>query len=397
MAVIVTGAKSRIAYNIVRSLGQKGVSVHTSDFVSPSMSSASRYSKSHFTYPSPFSFQEEFIDALIENIHRLGVEILIPVYEETYLVAKYKKELLKHVKMVIPEYDQVLLAHNKDKWAPVAEKLNIPIPRQYEKGLLKEEAGLIESIKFPVLIKPKQGGGAWAIRQVNSSDKLQELLAQEDYYGLSWERFFLQEKIEGEVHCVAMLFCRGEYRAKVTYKQLREYPPSGGQATFRISLQDEVIESYFQKMLESMNWHGICQADFMVERRSNTPYLIDLNPRFWGSLAQGIASGVDFPYLLYKIALEGDVERVDSFKADVVSRWIGGDLRVFPTYLKNSKSKIRCIRNFLPRRGGGQYYDDFDIRDPLPFFNWGMDVVARMIRQKSFHLKTHDSLQGIWE
>ena len=103
MSVIVTNAKSRIAYNIVKSLGKRGIDVHTSDFVPLSMSFASRYSKSNFLYPSPFKYQKGFIESLIKNITRLKTDVLIPVFEETFLISKYKTELMKHVKLVIAE------------------------------------------------------------------------------------------------------------------------------------------------------------------------------------------------------------------------------------------------------------------------------------------------------
>lgn len=397
MTVIVTNAKNRIAYSIVRNLGQKGITVHTCDFVPLSMSFASRYSKGHFLYPSPFSNQEEFIECLIKNIHRLKAHVLIPVFEETYLIAKFKDEFSKHVKMVIPNYSQILIAHNKDRWAPIAKKLDVPVPKSYTMEELKNRSAKIKEIRFPVLIKPKQGGGAWAMTQINSAIELEALLDQKAYFARPWNRFFVQEKIDGDTICVAMLFWQGEYRAKVTYKQLRDYPVTGGQATLRISVHNEQAEEHFEQMLKYLKWHGICQADFIIDRKTNMPYLIDINPRFWGSLAQGIASGVDFPYLLFKIAIDGDVEPVDGFKTNVMTRWIGGDLRGFPQYLKQSNNKVRFIKDFFWPISNKVIYDDFDIADPLPFFTWCLDAIFKMIEQRSLRPTTHESLQGIWK
>ena len=115
MSVIVTNAKNRIAYNIVKSLGSKGIRVLTSDFVPLSMSFYSKYSEGYFIYPSPFSHPEKFIENLIGNIKRTNAEVLIPTFEETFLISKFKNELSKHVKMVLPSYDKILIAHNKDK------------------------------------------------------------------------------------------------------------------------------------------------------------------------------------------------------------------------------------------------------------------------------------------
>jgi hypothetical protein len=97
MSVIVTNAKNRIAYAIVKSLGEKGIDVFASDFVQCSMAFSSRYSKSHFLYPSPFKNQAEFIESIIRNIHRLNAHVLIPVFEETFLLSKFKQEMSKHI------------------------------------------------------------------------------------------------------------------------------------------------------------------------------------------------------------------------------------------------------------------------------------------------------------
>jgi len=125
--------------------------------------------------------------------------------------------------------------------------------------------------------------------------------------------------------------------------------------------------------------------------------MIDINPRFWGSLAQGIASGVDFPYLLFKIAIDGDVEPVDGFRTNVMTRWIGGDIRGFPQYMKLSRNKVKFLKEFFFSSSDNITYDDFDIKDPLPFFIWGLDAIYKIIKQRTLKPKTHDSLEGIWE
>jgi predicted ATP-grasp superfamily ATP-dependent carboligase len=394
---IVTNAKNRIAYNIVRSLGEKGIDVYTADFVPHSMSFSSRYSKGNFLYPSPFRDQQGFVDCLRKRTLALKSCVLIPVFEETFLVAKYRHELSCHAKMVVPDYSQVLIAHNKDRWEPIARACGIPVPETYAVAELQAQSSRIDSLRYPLLVKPKQGGGAWAIKQVNSKKELLGLLGRDLYCGQSWNRFFIQEKINGESHCVAMLFNHGELRAQVTYRQLRDYPVTGGQATLRVSIRNPDAESYLKKLLQEMNWHGVCQADFVVEKKTDISYLIDVNPRFWGSLSQAIASGVDFPNLLYEIAVNGDVDPVETFKTGVVTRWLVGDLRTFFPALKNSKNKLDFIRQFFFSQGRSQLYDDFCWRDPLPLFMWCYDTAHKVFKHGSLQPVAHDSLDGIWE
>lgn len=395
MSVLVTNAKNRIAYNIVKSLGKKGITVHTADFVSPAMAGYSKYSKSYFQYPSPYSREKEFIESLIVNIERLGVEVLIPVFEESFLISKYKDRLGKHVKLVVSDYEKVLTLHNKDRWQPIAANMGISVPMSYSATKLKNGEIDINTLRFPVLVKPKQGGGAWAILQLNSATELKGLLQNNSYLDLEWGRFFIQEKIEGDVNCVAMLFRHGEYRACATYKQVRDFPATGGQATLRISLRQKKAENDLKMLLEKMKWHGVCHADFVVDKTTQIPYLIDINPRFWGSLVQAIASGVDFPYLFYKLASDGDVDTFYDFQIGVKTRWIGGDLRGFAQNLRKSERKLSFLKEFFFEKH--QMYDDFSINDPVPFFIWWFDAIKKVVQRRTLKPTAHESLEGVWE
>ncbi|MGV1098213.1 carboxylate--amine ligase [Thiovibrio sp. JS02] len=396
-SVIVTSGKSRVAYNIVRSLGKHGCIVHVAEGDSGAMSFASRYARGSFVYPSPFVDPEGFKGCLLRKIEELHVDLLIPVLEETFLVAKHKEEFSRHVKLVVPDYEQILSAHNKDRWESLAEKLGIPHPRTAAASALVADPSLARELRYPVLLKPKQGGGGWAIQEAASADALAGLLAADSYCGCAWERFFVQEKIVGETHCVAMLFCKGSLRGKVAYRQLREYPVRFGQAVLRQSLRSEAAEHNLQTLLEALAWHGVCQADFVVDRATGIPYLVDINPRFWGSVAQAIASGVDFPWLLARIAMDGDVEPVTDFAVGVKSRWLGGDLRAFLPLLGNCPDKWLFLRDFFAISNWNLYRDDMDLHDPLPFFAWAAYTMRKALQRRFSRQRVGDSLEGVWE
>jgi len=395
MRVLVTNAKNRIAYNIVRSLATKGVEIYCADFVPRAMSFYSKYSSGHFVYPSPFRNQEQFVECLIDKIKELKIDVLIPVYEELFLVAKFKDRFTQYVKMALPEYSQILTAHNKDQWEPIASCLQIPVPKTFAIEKFVADPGLIARLPFPLLIKPKQGGGGWGIKRVASAAEFKDFLAAGSHEGLPWERFLVQEFIEGDTLCVAMVFSHGQLRGKVAYRQIREYPVFGGQATCRVSVSNPIAEDNLQRLLEQLEWHGVCQADFIVDKATQVPYLIDINPRFWGSLAQGIASGVDFPNLIYQIALNGDVAPVAGFQVGVMTRWLGGELRGVLHHLSKAEGKLAFFNDFLFPSTDTTLYDDISFEDPIPFLMWGGDAFMRML--KNVHVRPHDSLEGIWE
>ena len=395
MKVLVSNAKSRISYNIIKELSKNGADVYSADFVATAMSFYSRYSKAHFLYPSPFSRQKEFVSFLIDKIKELEIDVFIPVFEELFLVSRHLEEFSEHVKLAVPNYAQVLIAHNKDRWEPAARNLDIAVPATLAAKDLADDLWLVDQLKFPALIKPKQGGGGWGIAQLDSPLELGRILRAGVHQDLPLERFIVQQKIVGEVVCVAMVFSHGQLRGKCAYRQIREYPAFGGQATCRISVSHRGAEENLQLLLEHLGWHGVCQADFIIEKGSGRPYLIDINPRFWGSLVQGIASGVDFPGMICRIAAEGDVPPVEGFRTGVKTRWLGGELRGFPAHFARADSRLAFLRDFFLSPMPTARFDDFSLTDPLPFFAWGWDALGRAVHFSA--ARPHDSLAGVWE
>jgi predicted ATP-grasp superfamily ATP-dependent carboligase len=96
----------------------------------------------------------------------------------------------------------------------------------------------------------------------------------------------------------------GKTLASFTHRRLREYPVSGGPSTLRESYHHEEAEAYAEKLLKALKFHGIAMVEFKVDPRDNVPKLMEINPRFWGSLPLAIRAGVDFPYILFCWAMK---------------------------------------------------------------------------------------------
>ncbi len=117
-------------------------------------------------------------------------------------------------------------------------------------------------------------------------------------YDLSSSNYpLIQEYVEGDGYGVSFLFNHGDLRAKFTHKRLREYPISGGPSTYRISVKEPKMEDMAKRLLEYFNWHGVAMVEFKMGNNNN-PVLMEINPRFWGSLNQAIQSGVNSLYIV---------------------------------------------------------------------------------------------------
>ena len=63
-------------------------------------------------------------------------------------------------------------------------------------------------------------------------------------------------------------------------------------------------------------------VEFKKDPRDGQCKLMEINPRFWGSLELSVLSGVNFPYLLYRMETEGDIEPVIDYKEGIRCRWL---------------------------------------------------------------------------
>jgi len=364
MKVLITHARGRQALAATRSLGRKNVEVITSDSFYPTDVFFSKYSKSYFIYPPFKTMPKQFIYTLKKYIQKKYIKVLIPTYVETYVISQYKNQFDSGVKIPIPKYSQILIANNKFSLLNFAKDIDIPIPKTYTIQNIKEVNSVAQKLDYPVVIKLVEGSGSKGIKYIYSRDEFAVEYKEtiKKFRLKSSEYPLIQEYIQGTGYGVSMLFNQGDARAIFTHKRLREIPISGGPSTARISVRHSKMEKYALKLLTELNWHGVAMVEFKLDKRTKKPVLMEINPRFWGSLNLAVCSGVDFPYLLYKMAIEGDVKTVFNYKIGVEARWFVGDVRALVDYVRDKRfEKVKDFLKFYK-----VYYDEFSFNDPLP-------------------------------
>lgn len=357
--VIVTDGRSRASLAIVRSLGKKNISV-TCGEAHDSPAFYSKYSSRKLIYPYPDKCPEAFLDSLLGEVRLDSYDTIIPVRDDvTLLLSKNKSLFEEYLDIVVSDYDSLLIGRDKSKTIKFAIENGVPCPKSYFPNDLDSLMELESSLEYPLVIKPYTSSGSRGIKVINSFD---ELLNEYEKTTLTYGPVMLQEFIPyGGAFGVSMLFNKGEPRAMFTHKRLREYPQSGGPSTLRESVSYPEIEEYATKMLTKLNWHGVAMAEFRIDSRNNQPKLMEINPRFWGSLQLAIYSGVDFPHLLYEIATKGDVDPVFNYELGKKVRWLfPGDILWF----LSNPNKLQALPEFMKFREMG--YDILSLSDPLP-------------------------------
>ena len=101
----------------------------------------------------------------------------------------------------------------------------------------------------------------------------------------------------------------------------------------------------------------------MVEFRvaaDGTPFLMEINARFWGSLQLSVSSGVNFPLLAAKLAQGKRLPNPSGYRLGVQNRWLLGDLDHLYLKLKGREYSLSAklaaaLRFLLPWRPGRHF------------------------------------------
>lgn len=302
---IVTYGRSLMALTIAHSLGRRGVEVIGCDDVGLTALSFSKYAKKHFTHARAADRPEQFIADLEAAIirHKPKDErpyVLIPCFAETRLIAAHAERFAPHIRIAAPPIEAIRAVDPKDALLRTARALQLPIPPSWT----GEEIGAGERPDedlYPLIVKPARGVGGRGVRRITSSADLAQALAQQRGGPLIVQRY-----VPGEDYCLTALYDRGVRKASAAYRNLSRYPREAGAGVLRETVPETPFLAAADALFGAVGWTGVVEADFRWDG-SGEPILIEVNPRFWAGLFHTVASGVDFPWMLFELAAKGEI------------------------------------------------------------------------------------------
>jgi predicted ATP-grasp superfamily ATP-dependent carboligase len=198
----------------------------------------------------------------------------------------------------------------------------------------------------------------------------------------------LQQRIVGPGLGIFLLVWDGDTVATFSHRRLREKPPSGGVSVYRESVvADPTLVARSKALLDHFDWRGVAMIEYKIDEVTGTPYLMEINGRFWGSLQLAIDAGVDFPNLLISTAVDGTRAPDTRYRAGVRSRWWWGDVDQLLTRLRHSDAALalppdasprgRAILEFMRLWWPGDRNEVLRLDDPAPFVRESIDWFRR--------------------
>ncbi len=391
MNVLVTSAEQLIALSVVRSLGKRGIHVACASDKQKALSFYSKYCSRKIVHP-PASKEKKFILYLEKLLKKESYDVLFPVWIDSVLsVSRNRDRLVKYTKIPLPAHEKLCIANDKAETLRIAMENGIQCPKTYFVEGMHEVEKLRDELEYPVVVKARESFGAKDLSYVTSG---RDLVCEYRKIASNNKNPLIQECIplEGEAYGFEALFNEdSKPRATFVHKRIRQFPLTGGQSTLRESVENPEIKKLGVKLLKALGWYGVAMVEFKMDPRDNKPKLMEINPRFWGSLPLSIASGVDFPYLLYQMAMEGDIKPVSKYKVGVKCRLLlPADIRYILSVLRDDFSQVglkkpdksTALMDFFRFFGRDLYYDLISLDDPKPALAEIRNILFRAYKKK---------------
>ena len=393
MRVLVLDGNQNQAVASVRSLARAGHMVLVGDSTRWSKAGWSRYARGTFQYPAPQQASAAFITRLVELVRQDPGTLILPMTEATTLPISEQRETLTAAgaRLVLPAHRDLLRACNKEETTRLACSLGIKVPATVTlTNNFEEAAQAARSVTYPVVLKPRSseelshksvkttGRPRYASNATEFESAFHDLSRRSS-------AVLVQQFVDGDGAGYFALLHHGELRAEFAHRRIRDVYPTGSGSALRESVKPEPeIRQAGLAMLRSLNWHGAAMVEFR-HQPGQPPVFMEVNGRLWHSLPLACQAGVDFPTLLARMAEQGDVEPVLSYREGVRCRWFVGDFRHLvevwkgaPTgYPRAYPGKWRTLASeLIPSRG--TLHDNFTVDDPLPELGDWLYFVQRL-------------------
>jgi predicted ATP-grasp superfamily ATP-dependent carboligase len=301
MRILVTDGSYRQTLGIVRSAGRK----HQVLVASPkrfAMAAASRYAAGHMRCPAATD-TVAFLDWLERAVKRHRIDMVMPVGAASCRALALNGERFSDVKIVLPDADKMELALDRRRTMAVAAANGIPVPATEQPKSMAELEAAGARVGYPLVLKGAIEGPS-GVRYVDEPGKLRAAVeAYIERYPLpGGELPMLQQRIVGPGFGVFVTYQDGRLCRIMAHRRIREFPATGGESSCCEVADEPILLDQSRRLMDALAWHGVAMVEFKKNDADGKFYLMEINPKFWGSLDLALAAGADFPGDLTRIA-----------------------------------------------------------------------------------------------
>jgi predicted ATP-grasp superfamily ATP-dependent carboligase len=360
-ALIVEGGWTRGALAAARGLHAAGWTVGVATPDGHGLAASSRATAYRHRVPPPSPEPADFAAAIRTAVESHSYEVVFCGGDAELVALSAIRDDLAAVVPYAP-HERLVAAIEKSNLTRVAAEAGLAVPRTAE-----ATESELRDWEPPVLIKPALHAprpvGTTRIEAVIAHDHAEAALRAAQIRAAGGVPL-VQELASGRLLAHSTVSDR-DSRAVAGILQVADatWPVGVGvSARAQVVGLDRELATRVDRLLARLGWFGLANVQFVLTDEDE-PVLIDLNGRFYGSLALALGAGLNLPAIWAALATDRDPPETEAATPGTRYHWLEGDLR-------------RALRE---RRGGlardlwgcfrysrGAVHPVWSTHDPLP-------------------------------
>ncbi|MCL2546897.1 MAG: ATP-grasp domain-containing protein [Oscillospiraceae bacterium] len=336
MQVIVTDTHTRMSLAVLRELGQAGfeiTAVVRED--KPKLGHACRYVKQRVTLPV-----SGYTNALLQLPQG---SVFLPTTMETLTIAAHNHTAFSsRFHTLLSNAQDLTQAADKPAVAAIARTLGLLVPQDYP----------LDAPQFPCVLKYRNGevlglpaDQRYAIAHTSAEfeEKYQAMtqratIAHHSPLTIHPHNLFASQYIPGNAYGVsAVLDNNSNPVAIFCHERIREYPITGGPACCAQAVWHPRMIDGATKLLKSLQLKGFAMVEF--KGTPNEPYLLEVNPRIWGTYPLTYICNAQMATAYVQSAQKQC--RTPNTKYQTSPPWLGQKMQYLPNDLCNLATALR--------------------------------------------------------
>lgn len=275
--ILITGAGAGVGQSLIKSAKLSNMKVRIITVDNDPLA-AGLYT-SDAAYLVPLKGDPNFIERIIDICRKEKVDILFPgtdVELETLSSNKMKIESMTSAKVIVSKVGSIRVADDKWRTYLFLKKNGFPYPKSW-----LSDSTEIKKLKFPVIVKPRNGARSIGVSIVKNKEELSTTLNATENPII--QEFLPQEN--QEFTCGSFFYNNKNYGVITAKRWLRN-----GDTYKAIFDHDIELEKFIAKVGSRLGVVGPC--NFQLRKTNKGPVIFEINCRFSGTT--GAASYLGF-------------------------------------------------------------------------------------------------------
>ncbi|MEP2234743.1 MAG: ATP-grasp domain-containing protein [Alteripontixanthobacter sp.] len=371
--ILVLGDDSSAFLAVVRSLGRGRHTVHAASSRQTAPASQSHFLAGWHRLPKYIGDGAAWQQAIGALHGQLGFDMIVPTSDSSLANVAAHRELFLGAICAVPNDQALCVLSNKQATRKLAASLGISIPPGRSISPGEGAADILRDMRLPAILKQKSSYRSGdevmksPVHLVRSGEQLAAALRQS-------QPDLVETYLPGWCRGVSIIARQGEVLHAFQHRRLRQKHETGP-SSYRISerCDPELLE--WTKMLAAQTkLTGVAMFEYRYCTDDGRHYLLEVNPRFWGSLPLAVAAGANYPLWLHDLLIgEQAPAGVVQFATGNRKRDHAGEHHNLALSWNSARSVVDYLRlilrlaEFAALMVRGRAFDSWAADDPEPF------------------------------